>query len=331
MSETDIGQIADGMINLDMTGRGVIAKLFEAARAEAGKPLTQLAATHIVDALQKPESHALILTGFSVYQERVSESDGPVGAAALARTLDRAFKCKSSVVIERKFAPPMAITLRAAGLHAVDNLEDLKRGRHVAGLIDFPIDHKEAEEKADELLDEMNPSLVIAIERCGWNERHIHHNMRGFDVSEFTAKEDYLIERAKERKILTIGIGDGGNEIGMGRILGAVKKHVAFGDKCQCPCGTGLGAAFKTDVLVTANVSNWAATGICACIATMLKNIGLMHDGATEKRMIEACALAGAIDGVTGYAEPSVDGFPAQTNADLVDILRAAALRRITE
>jgi len=331
MSGTDIGQIADGMINLDMTGRGVIAKLYEAARAEAREPLTQLAATRIIEAMQKPQNYALILTGFSVYQERVSESDGPVGAAVLARAFDRAFRCKSSVVIERKFFQPMSTTLRAAGLHVVEDIEELKRGRHVGCLIDYPIDDNEARENADKILDELEPALVIAIERCGWNERHVYHNMRGFDINQFTAKEDYLIEGAAKRKILTVGIGDGGNEIGMGRILDAVKKHVAYGDKCQCPCGAGLGAALKTDVLVTANVSNWAATGICACLATILKNIGFMHDGETEKRMIEACALAGSIDGVTGYAEPSVDGFPAQTNAELVNILRVAALRRIAE
>jgi hypothetical protein len=331
MSKNDVGEIVDRMINLDMTGRGVIPPLYEAARSEAKEPLTQLAAKRIVEAMGKPESHALILTGFSVNPERVSETDGPVGAAALARMLDRAFNCKPSIVIERKFFPPMSACLRAAGLHTVESVDDLKRGRHAVGLLDFPLGDKEALDEANSLIDRLRPVLVITIERCGWNERHVYHNMRGFDINEFTAKEDHLVEIAKQRKILTVGIGDGGNEIGMGRILDAVKKHVPYGSKCQCPCGAGLGAAVKTDVLVTANVSNWAATGISACIGTALKNISLMHDGAMEERMIEACTLAGSIDGVSGYAEPSVDGFPAHTNASLVDVIRGAALRRIEE
>lgn len=129
--------------------------------------------------------------------------------------------------------------------------------------------------------------------------------------------------------MLTIGIGDGGNEIGMGRIIDAVKEHVPYGSKCQCPCKAGIGAVTETDVLVTANVSNWAATGIAACLAIKLANIDILHHGETEQKIIEACTEAGSIDGVSGYAKASVDGFSAKANGSIVEILRGIAERRI--
>jgi len=72
MSKNDMQEIVDYMINLDMTGRGVIHRLYEAARSEAGQPLTQLAATRISQALEKPETQVLILYGF-LSQSRKSQ------------------------------------------------------------------------------------------------------------------------------------------------------------------------------------------------------------------------------------------------------------------
>lgn len=73
--------------------------------------------------------------------------------------------------------------------------------------------------------------MLFCIEKAGFNAKGIYHNMRGHDYSAGRARIDYLVFEAQKRQILTVGIGDGGNEIGMGCVLDAVKKHV----RCRLP------------------------------------------------------------------------------------------------
>jgi hypothetical protein len=88
--------------------------------------------------------------------------------------------------------------------------------------------------------------------------RGTYHNMFGQDYSEGRARIDYLVEEAGERRILTIGIGDGGNEIGMGAIAEAVRKHVPHGEilcarvatECFCRSVYRTGAATVPALIV---------------------------------------------------------------------------------
>ena len=55
----------------------------------------------------------------------------------------------------------------------------------------------------------------------------------------------------------TIGIGDGGNEIGMGKLpAGLIAQHV--------PNGAQIACVTSCDHLVVAGVSNWGAYGLAA-------------------------------------------------------------------
>ena len=65
-----------------------------------------------------------------------------------------------------------------------------------------------------DLLEQLQPSLLIAIERCSFTTPGRYQNARGEDTSEYHAKLDYLFKHHDN----TIGIGDGGNEIGMGNL-----------------------------------------------------------------------------------------------------------------
>ena len=74
---------------------------------------------------------------------------------------------------------------------------------------------KSARWRARSLLTELKPRLAISIERAGLTrDSKLYLNMRGVDISENTAKLDYLFQ-AVDR---TVAIGDGGNEIGMGSV-----------------------------------------------------------------------------------------------------------------
>ena len=143
--------------------------------------------------------------------------------------------------------------------------------------------------------------------------RGTYHNMLGQDYSEGRARIDYLVEEAGKRHIPTIGIGDGGNEIGMGAIAEAVHKHV--------PHGEILCARTATDVLLPAGVSNWGCYAIQAALAILTGRAELAHTAALEKHLIEAAAAAGLVDGNTGKGEATVDGMPVEVHMGIGQLL----------
>jgi hypothetical protein len=126
----------------------------------------------------------------------------------------------------------------------------------------------------------------------------------------------------KMSRPVTIGIGDGGNEIGMG----AVRAKLARLDALRARIATVV----SVDHLVVAGVSNWGAYGVVAALAR-LTGLDLLHTPEIERRLIAACVAAGACDGVTRRREPTVDSLNADTHAAVVDLLRLASRSGIME
>jgi len=320
--------IIDRIVNLDLGKRGV-DKLYEPARARSGEALSAAAARSIAK-LAAGDRVALV-TGLLTrpwVSMTIGETDGPVGTAALARALSYGFNAIPVVVTDSSLLDPIGATLRAAGL-AVVTLEQARRATSnrrfcgVAVTLGYPLADDEARAEANRLLDELTPRAVIAIERPGMTERGTYHNMFGQDYSEGRARIDYLVEEAGERRIPTIGIGDGGNEIGMGAIAEAVRKHV--------PHGEILCARVVTDVLLPVGVSNWGCYGIQAALAILTERLELAHNSSLEKHLIEAAAAAGLVDGITGKCEATVDRMPVEVHMGIVQLLRTTverALRR---
>ena len=108
----------------------------------------------------------------------------------------------------------------------------------------------------------------------------------------------------------------------MGFIADAIRKHIAYGRKCSCPCKAGIAPALSTDVLVTSTVSNWGAYGIAACLAVLTNQIDALHSEAMELRTLREAADAGLIDGNTGYVDPGADGLVASTHTAVITLLR---------
>jgi hypothetical protein len=132
-----------------------------------------------------------------------------------------------------------------------------------------------------------------------------------------------LVEQARRQSALSIGIGDNGNEIGFGLIEKAVREVKPYGDKCQCSCGMGIASAIETDVLVSANISNWGAYGVEAMLAALLGVPALLHSAETETAMLEAAVDAGALDGSTGGKRMAVDGCGLDVQQAELTMLRA--------
>jgi len=316
-----IGEGIDRLIVLDIRARGVIYPLYNAARELVGVPLTLTGARAIGEAMKKDDV-AVITTGFIVPPQKVQETDGPLGAAALAKCLNVTFNACPILLIEEQSKEIMASTLRALGLNVKTNEKEFKReNKNSALVLSFPLELKVAEEEAERILDKFKPSFILAIEKAGRNVKGEYHTMRGINISPFHAKIEPLIEKARSRGILTIGIGDGGNEVGMGNIKSAVEKFVPYAKVCQCGCGGGIAAESRVDILVTAAISNWGAYGIEACIAALNEKAEALHTPEEEKKMLKFSIDFGAVDGVTGKKELSVDGVPLKVHMSLIRVL----------
>ena len=315
-----IGEGIDRLVTLDVRARGVIYNLYDAARKLVDSPLTLTAARRIVETVKDGDT-VIITTGFRVLPQKVQETDGPLGAAALAKSLIKAFNANPIVVIEEPSREIMASTLRALGINPVMNEADFKKGENSVLILDFPFELENAIEAAKRIVEKYKPSLVFATEKAGRNVKGEYHTMRGVNISSFHAKIEPLIEEARSRGILTIGVGDGGNEVGMGNIREAIEKFVPYAKECQCPCKGGIAAESKVDLLVVASISNWGVYGIEACIAALTENMEALHTAEEEEKMLRNSIKAGAVDGVTSKPELSVDSAPLKVHTSIIRIL----------
>lgn len=229
----------------------------------------------------------LITTGFWVGGR--CETDGPPGAIVLADVL-----CEMGSDVLFVSDRYCSSVLRACRDYRV---------------LDFPIaGHEESRHFAESLLAQERPSLLLSIERCGMSEDRRYYNMRKDDISEYTAKIDYLFQGG----VPSIGIGDGGNEIGMGNLLDAIQKQGLPVN----PCVT------KVDLSVIATVSNWAAYGIIAYLSrkTQQNYIRFLR----IREILERLVALGVVDGVIKRPQLSVDGFSLSTIETLIDELSEA-------
>jgi hypothetical protein len=321
-------QQLDRIMNLDIGNRGV-DKLYEPARARNAEALCVSAARHL--ATLAAGECVILITGSLTrpwVSPNIGETDGPVGVAALARALSYGFNAIPVVITDTSLIDPVGKTLQAAGLTIV-TLEQAKRATSnkrfcsVAVVQGFPSSDAEARKDSARVLDEFAPKAVISVERAGMTPRGTYHNMLGQDFSEGRARIDYVVEKAMSRSIPTVGVGDGGNEIGMGAVADAVHKYI--------PHGEILCAELATDVLLPAGVSNWGCYAIQAALAVITDKPDLLHTAAMERRLVEAAADAGLVDGNTGKCEPTVDGLAIDVHVGIVELLMATALRAITK
>ena len=222
----------------------------------------------------------LLTTGF--YVAGHAETDGPPGTLLLAKAL------------------------KSLGFRPVVVTDGLCRGYFERGGIACTyLENDASDETLLELLDQLSPVGMISVERCGRNLDGDYANMRGVSIAEHTAPVDRLFELVD---LPSVGIGDGGNEIGMGNLAEIIREELMLS-----PCRVTV------DKLVIATVSNWGALGLCAYLGCL----------PTETALEEAYLLAqklGHVDGVTRECTLSEDGFTLDTVRALHRELASAAV-----
>ncbi|MGH7320481.1 MAG: glutamate cyclase domain-containing protein [Candidatus Rokuibacteriota bacterium] len=323
-----IADAIDRLISVEMRfagdlPRGVIRRLYEAARdVQGGEPLVYLAARRLLDRVARGDVVVVVTGSGSRFGLHKGETDGPLGAASLGRALDFGLGARMVFVCDEPHRDPIVATVEAAGLSVID-AERFERRPHTALVETHPPGREAGARFARDLLDRVRPAAVVFIEKTGPNAKDVHHTILGTakDPGE-TGHAFFLADLARQRGIATLGVGDGGNEIGNGLIYEAVRTIQPYGARCRCPCGDGLATVTPTDVLVSASVSNWGAYGIAAQLAYELKDPELFQDEELEDFMLRRCVAAGGTDGAYAAQVLRVDGTSARTQRALVAMLR---------
>lgn len=234
--------------------------------------------------LRNKTGHIFIGTGFPVVD--TFETDGPVGAIALYETL--AYLGAKPVIV--------------CGQPIVGALKDQYRTHEIkVG------EHNQREAEAKQALANYNPDAIISIERPGQAADGGYYNMRGESISARTACFDTFITQAQ---CPTIGIGDGGNEIGMGKVTAALKALNIVPAVTSC------------DELLVADVSNWGAYGLIAFLS-------LWHNEDLLARIdplniLDYLSKLGSVDGVTRINELTEDGLTPSEGLSVIAEIRQA-------
>ena len=222
-----------------------------------------------------------IVTGFHCFTQ--GETDGPVGSHFLALALQAL-----------GFRPIVVTDTYSLAYFRTEDYTALEYGFH---------------SDAQQLLQTYTPKALVAIERCGRAADGRYYSMKKKDISAFTPPLDELFLR-KDTRVPSIGIGDGGNEIGMGNFHGVLLQHTDLIPSCV-----------RVDHPIVATVSNWGAYGMIASLEE-LTGIPLLPSNGEVQDFLQKIIGAGAPDGILGPGHCSVDGFSLSADFEILAALR---------
>lgn len=232
-------------------------------------------------------SPILLLTGFFIPSAQAPETDGPIGAAALANALKKLGKQIAF------FTDPHTVAV----LHSICPDDPIHS---------FPVmDPEPSASLARRILKDLAPSAVIAIERPGPNADGRFFTMRNVDISSWTAHLEFLFNAP-----VTIGIGDGGNELGLGGI--ATRLPVNFPSTVT-----------ESSHMLIGGTSNDAAFALIAALEILTDRDDLLPTPSEVTDWLTCIVHAGAVDGILGTSTLSVDGYSMTETTEVLKKLKA--------
>jgi D-glutamate cyclase len=289
------------------------------------QPLVQAAKGGILGAARSlaehPSPHVAIITGFFLPHNNppAAETDGIVGCAQLAAGLNKlgipvrivtgspCLTAVKSAVFATGISTEIAFDVVSVDVISVS--ESPENPSEVTSLL-----------KLWESM-EQPVSHIISIERPGPGDDGIIRNMRGEDITAHTAPLHLLFNSSinlpiSHPKIISVGIGDGGNEIGMGNIpKEIICESIRYGEKIAC--------STTCDYLIVCGVSNWGANGLLAALSLLRpewkSEIMSVLNPESELKILDTIVSQGvAVDGITGLASLSVDNLPWEFHAGIL-------------
>lgn len=229
-----------------------------------------------------------VISGFFIPGPNAPETDGPGGAVMLARAFMR--EGRYSEIWTDSFC-----------------IEVMRRCAEAVG---YP---SELVKEAPETLENEKMDGLIFTERLGHAADGHYYNFRKMDISKWTPSIDELAEEARMLGIITLGIGDGGNEVGMGNFYERICSLLPDYSSCLCKV--------CTDYALAVDVSNWGAYAFTAALSYIWGN-WRGPEAEEELKMLSAMHEAGAVDGISKLPDFTVDGFDISVQDNIIYSLK---------
>ena len=268
-----------------------------------------LTGNYLEDAAQLVLDHpnrAFILTGFYIPLPYVSplpdggsvETDGPPGSYFLGEALRKLGW--SVTYVSDKYCTFV--------FKDVPGAEDY---------VEFPVTGwEESEQFARGLLAQKDPTVVFSVERPGVTINRRYLNSFGWDLTEFVAKLDPLVDNHP----VTVGVGDGGNEIGMGNFAVDVRfsgyTHPLLMDEPTVTRSTRPVLGYSSD---------WGCYGLVTALSKLTRR-DLLPTGDEVKDFIRMIVDRGVVTG-SGRRSYTVDGRSLEEHDELMERFRAVLKR----
>jgi hypothetical protein len=348
MNDSVLGRIRD-LIQEDVGNRGLRSdpneNLITACPGDFEAACSDLAGT--------TQPGIAIVTGFYIShaQPPCAETDGPLGAVFLARALVP-LGFRVALVTDTFCTEALRAGLEACGLEdsqaSVPTLSlpppdqtdlwnltsvNIDWGKRMGFQRWFPLTHLVALERVGpshtpKSLETQPGAISSDVDLFTHEVPAEHHDrchsMGGHDITAVMAPAHRLFEAPMQQTsaVKTIGIGDGGNEIGMGKIpWRTIRRNVPNGGVIAC--------RVPTHHLVVSGTSNWGAYGLAAGVwhAARRRPPAELFSPERERRILQAMIDRGPlVDGVSGRPTLSVDGLDFDRYAEplrqLVKMLR---------
>lgn len=255
-------------------------------------------ATEAAELVLEHPNKVMIITGFYILAAGAPETDGPPGAAGIGEAL-------SELGYEVAYVTDK---------YSKEAMESVACGKEV---IEFPLgSHNESSRFANELIQSWAPTCLISIERASLVGDGTYRNWKGVDFSPFNAKIDHLFDQHP----YSVGIGDGGNEIGMGNLRHIIPDQEGLPDD---PSVT------TTTKLMIASCSNWGGYGLAAALS-LIKGKNLLPSVELGHQWVKDTVAAGAVEGMSAEPRDWVDGRSPEEDSvclrDLHDLLASKGL-----
>jgi len=233
---------------------------------------------------QPKDRNILLFTGFA--SEAKQEQDGPIGTYFLAKALYRLgyypiiisdYYCKDYFDQAKQNFETLLVPLKGFGHHFMY--------------------HK--------IIETYDPVALIAVNQSARSADGNYRNMSGGIINNQIAPLDLFFET--ENRILTIGIGNDGNEIGMGKYADILKNDLGFKNPSNVVTG---------HCLIGSN-SSWASYGLIAAI-----DRDLLPGEKDLENYCEYILSLRAKDNVTKNRDTSALGFYIKKSMVILEKLR---------
>lgn len=332
----------EATIRRDPAGRGL------ASFNDADGPLLRGHLENAARDLAERGCRVALVTGFAILTDAgpVAETDGPPGSLFFAAML-QACGIDVCLVTDQLGEPLVRAGMAAWSVDAVPMLIAPPVVNDAVGRVAIDAWWQRITRESREF------SHLVAIERVGPShtlssldenarsefaavvppqERDVCHNMRGRSLDACTAPLHRLFETEASTSSTTsstIGIVDGGNEIGCGNVPWQVLRRALAQGVASRDHAATIPCRIQTNHAILAGVSNWGAYALGAAVAFLLGKQSHLEDWTidTQRRLIEAIvADGGAVDGVTKRREATVDGLALSDYLAVFDEIRRIAL-----